>query len=90
MYKHRQGEEWYRHRVVLSKKLLRPKEVTEFCGDMSLVADDFIKRMAKVQLPDHSIHKFEYEVFKWALECKLLCVQMLLVTVAEQRLKKCL
>ena len=66
----RQGEEWHRHRTVLSKKLLRPKEVHEYIAPMNVVGNDFMKRLEKLRQPDGVVPNLEHEVFKWAMECR--------------------
>ena len=66
-----QGEEWYRHRTVLSRKLLRPIEVQRYVQPMDVVANDFMKRLHRVRDPHTgTIPRLEHEVFKWAMECK--------------------
>ena len=73
-----QGDEWYRHRSVLSRKLLRPIEVQHYIQPMNVVANDFMKRLKRIRDPQQeTIPKFEHEVFKWALECKRKTSQLL-------------
>ena len=69
-FRFRQGEEWYRHRTVLIKKTLRPKEVQEYCGAMSTVADDFMHRLRGIVHSGAILPKLDQELFKWALECE--------------------
>ena len=65
----RQGEEWHRHRSVLSKKMLRPQEVVAYCRPMNDVADDFIDHLKKLRTADGLIPDMEMQFFRWALEC---------------------
>ena len=64
----RQGEEWHRHRTVLSKKLLRPKEVHEYIAPMNVVSNDFMTRLTKIRNSDATIPNMDHEIFKWAME----------------------
>ena len=66
----RQGEEWYRHRTVLSKKLLKPKEVIAHVPSMDEVGTDFMKELHKIRPSDGIIENLEYQIFKWSMECK--------------------
>ncbi|ELU08568.1 hypothetical protein CAPTEDRAFT_134490, partial [Capitella teleta] len=63
-----QGEEWYRARMVLSKVMLKPKEVQEYVIAQSDVGNDFIKHMKSIASNDGQLLNFEREIFKWALE----------------------
>jgi len=73
----RQGEEWYRPRRVLSRKLLPLSEVLAYVDVMDQVADDFIQRLCRVrrQLSHHHTDdistSLEHELQQWALECTL-------------------
>src|SRR6218665_840580 len=66
----RQGEEWYRIRAVVSKKMLRPYEVFKHVGPMDETAADFVQHIERKRQDDGSIPDLEHEIFKWALECK--------------------
>ena len=70
---YRQGEEWYRPRRVLSRKMLPLNEVLAYIDVMDQVADDFIERLRRVrhQLSDltDASSTLEHELFKFAIEC---------------------
>ena len=55
---------------MLSKKLLRPKEVHEYIAPMNVVGNDFMKRLEKLRQADGAVPNLEHEVFKWAMECR--------------------
>lgn len=63
-----QGEEWYRIRAVVSKKMLRPYEVFKHVGPMDETATDFVQHIERKRQDDGSIPDLEHEIFKWALE----------------------
>ncbi len=67
----RQGEEWYRHRRVVSRKTLRPRDVQEYCAEMSAVAADFTRHLRRVSEPHAGVvPELHHQLFKWALECE--------------------
>jgi len=55
--------------------MLPLSEVQQYVDPMDSVATDFVTRLRHVQAVsrDSVIQNLEYEVFKWALECKLAC-----------------
>ena len=55
---------------MLSKKLLRPKEVHEYIAPMNDVSNDFMTRLRKIRQQDGTVPNLEHELFKWAMECK--------------------
>lgn len=63
-----QGEEWYRHRAVVSKKMLRPFEVFKHIGPMDETATDFVQHIDRKKQDNGMIPDLEHEIFKWALE----------------------
>ncbi|XP_063428230.1 cytochrome P450 10-like [Mytilus trossulus] len=63
-----QGEEWHKHRTVVSKKMLKMKEVLNYCGEMDTVADDFMQHLASRRDNHHEIQGLETDIFKWAME----------------------
>ena len=67
-----QGEEWYKQRSVVSKKMLKLSEVANFAGQMSQVADDFVTRLESIRDGESEVPQLDKELFKWAMECKLL------------------
>ncbi|CAG2253475.1 Cytochrome P450 10 [Mytilus edulis] len=65
---HQQGEEWHKHRTVVSKKMLKMKEVLGYCGEMDTVADDFMKHLVSRRDNHYEIQGLETDIFKWAME----------------------
>ncbi|CAH1797213.1 unnamed protein product [Owenia fusiformis] len=63
-----QGEEWYKYRKVVNKKMLRPKEVMEYIPGMDEVATEFSQRMKKLLDSKGEVDNLENELFKWSLE----------------------
>ncbi|KAI0213553.1 Cytochrome P450 10 [Lamellibrachia satsuma] len=63
-----QGVEWYRHRAVLNKKMLMPKEVLNYLEPMNEVASDFVNHLHRIRGADGRITNIENEVFMWAME----------------------
>uniref|UniRef100_A0A0B7AB98 Cytochrome P450 n=1 Tax=Arion vulgaris TaxID=1028688 RepID=A0A0B7AB98_9EUPU len=63
-----QGEEWYKHRSIASKKMLKLAEVSNFSTQMGAVADDFIIRLEEVKDAQSEVPALEKELFKWAME----------------------
>ncbi|BFZ16979.1 hypothetical protein BsWGS_20018 [Bradybaena similaris] len=63
-----QGEEWYKQRSVVSKKMLKLAEVSSFNTQMGEVADDFLTRLSEVQDAQGEVPGLEKELFKWAME----------------------
>ena len=65
-----QGEEWYKQRTVVSKKMLKLNEVASFAPEMAQVADDFVTRLDAVRDAESEVPHLDKELFKWAMECK--------------------
>ncbi|XP_065319105.1 cytochrome P450 10-like [Gordionus sp. m RMFG-2023] len=63
-----QGEEWKSNRLILGKKMQKPKEVENYIPWMSGVADDLLKRIAIISDKSHIAHGIELEICKWSLE----------------------
>lgn len=63
-----QGEEWHKFRTVVSKKMLKMKEVLDYCEEMDTVADDFMKYLTNRLDQHYEIQGLENEIFKWAME----------------------
>lgn len=63
-----QGEEWYKQRTVVSKKMLKLAEVSNFSAQMGEVSDDFVKRLSYVRDSQGEVPALERELFKWAME----------------------
>ncbi|KAH9515449.1 Peptidyl-prolyl cis-trans isomerase cyp10 [Bulinus truncatus] len=62
------GEEWYKIRSIVSKKMLKLPEVLRFSGEMGQVADDFITRLDSVRGSRGEVPGLEHELFKWTME----------------------
>lgn len=56
--------------MVLSKVMLKPKEVQDYVIAQSDVGNDFIRHMKSIVSSDGQLISFEREIFKWALECE--------------------
>ncbi|XP_014671028.1 PREDICTED: cytochrome P450 10-like [Priapulus caudatus] len=63
-----QGEEWHRFRSLLSKKMLRPKEIEQYNPQINTVSKDLVERLGVVKADNSHIQGVELEIFKWALE----------------------
>ena len=68
-----EGPEWYKHRSVLSKRMLRPKEVAEYASGFNQIIMDFIHRLRTVREPggsekENEICELDKELFKWSFE----------------------
>ena len=67
------GPEWYKHRSVLSKRMLRPKEVAEYASGFNEIITDFIHRLRTVREPsgsekENEVCDLDNELFKWTFE----------------------
>ena len=67
------GPEWYKHRSVLSKRMLRPKEVADYTSGFNEIITDFIHRLRAVREPsgsekENEICDLDNELFKWSFE----------------------
>ena len=67
------GPEWYKHRSVLSKRMLRPKVVADYASAFNEIITDFIHRLRTVREPSGSENENEVcdldnELFKWSFE----------------------
>ena len=70
----RQGEEWYRPRRVLSRKMLPLNEVLTYVDVMNQVAEDFIDRLSRVrhqlsELTQDTSTTLEHELLQFGVEC---------------------
>ena len=71
----RQGEEWWRIRRVLSQRMLKPKLVSEFEGDLNHVLRDMVVRLRSIRDTEgheHLTAALPNELYKWAFECESL------------------
>ena len=67
------GSEWYKHRSVLSKRMLRPKEVADYASGFNEIITDFIHRLRTVREPsgskkENEVCELDKELFKWSFE----------------------
>ena len=67
------GPEWYKHRSVLSKRMLRPKEVADYASGFNEIVTDFIQRLRAVREPigsekENEVCDLDNELFKWSFE----------------------
>ena len=67
------GPEWYKHRSVLSKRMLQPKQVADYAAGFNEIITDFIHRLRTVREPDDSekaneVCGLDNELFKWSFE----------------------
>ena len=68
-----EGPEWYKHRSVLSKRMLRPKEVADYASGFNQIITDFIHRLRSVREPsgsekENEVCELDKELFKWSFE----------------------
>ncbi|XP_061192062.1 cytochrome P450 10-like [Saccostrea echinata] len=63
-----QGSEWHKYRSATSKKMLKMKEVLDYCTSMDKVADDFITHLSNLRNQHNEVVGIEKECFKWAME----------------------
>ncbi|XP_070577401.1 cholesterol side-chain cleavage enzyme, mitochondrial-like isoform X1 [Ptychodera flava] len=62
-----EGEEWQRHRTVLNKPLLRPKEVASHTGILNDVADDLVAKIRRVHAKSDKT-SLNDDVYRWSME----------------------
>ncbi len=67
------GPEWYKHRSVISKRMLRPKEVADYASGFNEIITDFIDRLRTVREPsgskkENEVCDLDKELFKWSFE----------------------
>ena len=63
--------EWYKHRNVISKRILRPKEVADYVPVFNEIIDDFIPRLRSVRNcsgAENEVSNLDKELFKWSFE----------------------
>ena len=51
--------------------MLLPKEVQQYSSAMNGVSADFVNRLQNIADSDSEVKNLEMELFKWAMECKL-------------------
>jgi len=67
------GPEWYKYRSVLSKRMLRPKEVADYASGFNEIITDFIHRLRTIREPsgsekENEVCDLDNELFKWSFE----------------------
>ena len=63
--------EWYKHRNVISKRILRPKEVADYVPVFNEIIDDFIPRLRSARscnTAENEVSNLDKELFKWSFE----------------------
>ncbi|XP_022312941.2 cytochrome P450 10-like [Crassostrea virginica] len=63
-----EGSEWHRVRTVVSKKMLKLKDVQDYCTDMDEVSQDFTTHLSSLRNQHNEIVGIEKELFKWSME----------------------
>ena len=67
-----QGKDWWTVRRVLSQKMLKPKQVTAFQGELNEVLDDVVTRLRHIRDTEGEnalVSSLPNELYKWAFEC---------------------
>ena len=67
------GEEWYKLRSVLSKRMLRPKEVADYTPGFNKIIGDFIHRLRSVREPsgsekENEVCELDNRLSKWSFK----------------------
>ena len=67
------GPEWYKHRSMLSKRMLQPKEVADYASGFNQIITDFMHRLRSVREPsgsekENEVCDLDNELFKWSFE----------------------
>ncbi|XP_052273443.1 cytochrome P450 10-like [Dreissena polymorpha] len=62
------GENWYKLRTVTAPKMLKMKEVLDFCEPMNDVGNDFVAHLADMRQSNDEVVGLEKELFKWSFE----------------------
>ncbi|XP_074646154.1 25-hydroxyvitamin D-1 alpha hydroxylase, mitochondrial-like [Tubulanus polymorphus] len=70
------AEEWQKNRSALNKQMLRPKNVNQYCEELSGIVSDLITRFELIAEPLGEkagaegvfIHNLSNELYKWSLE----------------------
>ena len=67
------GTEWYKYRSVISKRMLRPKEVADYAASFNQIVTDFIERVKDIRESpgsekEYEVQRLDNELFKWSFE----------------------
>lgn len=62
------GEAWHHIRTRSQVPMLRPEIMKTYLPQMNVIADDLIRRVRLLRLPNHQVPLLINELFKWALE----------------------
>ncbi|KAK3726931.1 hypothetical protein QZH41_004224 [Actinostola sp. cb2023] len=67
------GEDWYRYRSVVSQRILRPREVSEYVPVLNDITTDFVTRLHAIRMPaggdaEQEVKDIDNELFKWSFE----------------------
>ena len=65
--------EWYKHRSVLSKRMLVPRFLYHYTPDMNNIASEFVARLKTLRVAEgsersHEVESIDKELFKWSFE----------------------
>ena len=66
----RNGEDWYRQRIPVSKFILMPRKMAEYHVPFNQVTLDYIKLLRKQRHEDDMFSDVSASLNKWSLECK--------------------
>lgn len=67
------GEDWYRYRTTVSKRILKPREVAEYLPAFNEIISDFTTRLDSLRSPagtntEYEVSDLDNELFKWSFE----------------------
>ncbi|XP_077994495.1 1,25-dihydroxyvitamin D(3) 24-hydroxylase, mitochondrial-like [Glandiceps talaboti] len=63
-----EGEDWHRNRAALSKRMLRPREVSSYNDAVTDVINDTLAKVIRDRKSNKIVQNLEDIVFKWSLE----------------------
>ena len=65
------GPDWYKHRRLVSKRMLRPKSVAQYEPDFNEIVTQFVLRLDNLRGShglENEVPQLENELFKWSFE----------------------
>lgn len=73
------GLEWYKHRSVLSKRMLVPRSIGQLTPELNRISSEFTERLRGLRVPQGSDKSSEVvdinnELFKWSIESVLFAI----------------
>ncbi|XP_077994779.1 1,25-dihydroxyvitamin D(3) 24-hydroxylase, mitochondrial-like [Glandiceps talaboti] len=63
-----EGADWHRHRTVLNKRMMRPKEVASYNDTVNEVVTEMLNKVVRVRQSDNVVPDIENILFTWSLE----------------------